>query len=195
MREVIYNKDNILDKDINKVITRSKVLLINSKNEITLAFSDNVYHFVGGHVEGNETLNETLIREVKEEAGIVLPNDNYKPYFKITQIFKDYPSIGKTNKYEYYYYVIKTDEVPNLNNINLTEEEINENFELRTFHLDEIESVLEETLNWGERNRRIAPTMIEAIRVYKEMNSQKNCEFFNYSKKNLIFMLYFLKVV
>ena len=32
MKEVMYNKDNILDKDINKVITRSKVLLINSKN-------------------------------------------------------------------------------------------------------------------------------------------------------------------
>ena len=45
MKEVIYNKDNILDKDINKVITRSKVLLINSKNELTLAFSGNVYHF------------------------------------------------------------------------------------------------------------------------------------------------------
>lgn len=174
MKEVIYNKDNVLDKDINKVITRTKVLLINSKNELTLAFSGNVYHFIGGHVEENESLNETLIREVKEEAGIVLPNKDYKPFFKITQIFKDYPSIDKTNKYEYYYYVIKTDEVPNLNNINLTEEEINENFELRTFHMNEIENVLEETLNWGERNRRIVPTLIEAIKVYKEMNSQKN---------------------
>ena len=171
MKEVIYNKDNILDKDINKVITRSKVLLINSKNELTLAFSGNVYHFIGGHVEENESLNETLIREVEEETGIVLPNDNYKPYFKITQIFKDYPSINKTNKYEYYYYVIKTDEVPNINNTNLTKEEVDENFELRTIHMNEIESVLEDTLSWGERNRRIAPTMIEAIKVYKEINS------------------------
>ena len=171
MKEVIYNKDNILDKDINKVITRSKVLLINSKNELTLAFSGNVYHFIGGHVEENETLNDALIREVKEETGIVLPNDDYKPYFKITQIFKDYPSINKTNKYEYYYYVIKTDEVPNINNTNLTKEEVDENFELRTIHMNEIESVLEDTLSWGERNRRIAPTMIEAIKVYKEINS------------------------
>ena len=170
MKEVIYNKDNVLDKDINKVITRAKVLLINSKNEITLSFSDNVYHFVGGHVEENETLSEALIREVKEETGIILPNNDYKPFFKITQIFKDYPSIDKTNKYEYYYFVIETDEVPNLNNINLTEEEINENFELRTFHLDEIESVLADTLSWGEKNRSIALTMLEAIKVYKEMN-------------------------
>ena len=173
MKEVIYNKDNVLDKDINKVITRAKVMLINSKKEITLAFSDNVYHFVGGHVEENETLNETLVREVKEETGIELKNDNYKPFFKITQIFKDYPNIGKTIKYEYYYFVIETDESPNLTNTNLTNEEKQENFELRTFYLDEIESVLEDTLSWGERNRRIVPTMIEAIQVYKEINSQK----------------------
>jgi len=173
MKEVIYNKDNILDKDINKVITRSKVLLINSENELTLAFSGNVYHFIGGHVEENESLNEALIREVEEETGIILPSNNYKPYFKITQIFKDYPSINKTNKYEYYYYVIKTNEVPNINNTNLTKEEVDENFELRTIHMNEIESVLEDTLSWGERNRSIALTMLEAIKVYKEMNLQK----------------------
>ena len=174
MNEVIYNKDNVLDKDINKVITRAKVMLINSKKEITLAFSDNVYHFIGGHVEKNETLSETLGREVKEETGIELKNDSYEPFFKITQIFKDYPSIGKTNKYEYYYFVLETDESPNLTNTNLTNEEKQENFELRTIHIDEIKRVLEDTLTWGERNRRIVPTMIEAIKVYKEMNSQKN---------------------
>lgn len=173
MKEIIYNNDNILNKDINKVIKRVKVILINYKEEITLAFSGNVYHFVGGHVENNETLSETLIREVKEETGIELKLQEYKPFFKITQIFKDYPSIGKTNSYEYYYFVIKTDELPNLNNINLTEEEIKENFELKTIHLDEIEKVLENTLSWGEKNRRIAPTMIEAIKVYKKINSQK----------------------
>lgn len=173
MKEVIYNNDNILDKDINKVITRVKVLLLNSKNELTLAFSNNVYHFVGGHVENNETLTETLIREVKEETGIILPEKNYKPFFKITQIFKDYPSINKTNKYEYFYYAIKTNELPNLNNTNLTEEEIKENFELKTIPLEEIETILTNTLNWGEKNKRIVPTMLETIKVYKEINSQK----------------------
>lgn len=174
MRKVIYNNDNILDKDINKIITRVKVLLINSKNELTLAFSNNIYHFVGGHVEVNETLTEALKREVKEETGITLPNKNYKPFFKITQIFKDYPIINKTNKYIYYYYVIKTNELPNLNNTNLTEEEIKENFELKTIPLEEVENVLTNTLDWGEKNKQIVPTMLETLKVYKEINSQKN---------------------
>ena len=84
MKEVIYNEHNIEKNKINETITRVKVLLINSNNEITVAFSDNIYHFVGGHVEENETLNEALVREVLEETGIILENKNFKPYFKIT---------------------------------------------------------------------------------------------------------------
>ena len=123
MKERVYNEDNVELKDIYKTVTRVKIILIDSNNDITLAFSDNVYHFVGGHVE-DETLTEAVIREVKEETGIVLDNKNYEPFYKITQIFKDYPEKNKTNCYEYYYYVIRTDELPILNNTNYTEDEL-----------------------------------------------------------------------
>lgn len=173
MKEVIYNKDNISKEEINKTITRVKILLINSASIITLAFSENIYHFVGGHVEENESLNDAVIREVEEETGIILENKNYKPFFKITQIFKDYPEKNKHNCYEYYYYEIKTDKIPNLNNTHYTEEEKNGNFELKNIHLNDIEEVLKGTLSWSERNKSIALTMLEAIKVYKEMESLK----------------------
>lgn len=166
MKEVIYNEDDI--QEINEIITRVKILLINSNNEITLAFSDNVYHFVGGHVGKNESLNNAVIREVEEETGIKLEIKDYKPFFKITQIFKDYPKKNKTNSYEMYYYVIKTDKLPNINNTNYTEEEKDGNFELRKFHINEVEEVLKESLSWGVRNKKIGLTMLEAIKVYKE---------------------------
>lgn len=170
MKEVVYNEYNIKKDEISNIITRVKILLINSKKEITLAFSDNVYHFIGGHVEIGETLSDTLIREMKEETGIEIETKEYIPYFKITQICKDYPTIGKNNCYEYYYYILKTDELPNLNNTNYTEEEINGNFELKKYPLDEIENILNQTLSWGETNKVIVPTMLEAIKVYKTLN-------------------------
>lgn len=171
MKEKIYNKDNI--KKIYKTIIRVKILLINSKNEITLAFSDNVYHFVGGHVEENEQLNNAVIREVEEETGIKLEKIEYKPFYKITEIFKDYPEKDKHNCYEYYYYVINTDEEPNISNTNYTEEEKLGNFELRNFKINEVEKVLEEALSKGERNKKIGLTMLEAIKVYKELNKKE----------------------
>lgn len=169
MKEVIYNEHKINNKEINNTFTRVKILLINSKNEITLAFSDNAYHFVGGHVEKNETLNNALIREVEEETGIVLEKKEYKPFFKITQILKDYPKKGLNARYEYYYYEIKSEKLPDLNNTHYTEEEKNGNFELRKVHLNNIEDILKETMSWGEKNFDIAITMLEAIKEYKKL--------------------------
>ena len=167
MEEKIYNEDKVLMEDISKTITRVKIILIDSNNDITLAFSDNVYHFVGGHVEDGESLDEAVIREVKEETGIVLKNKKYTPFYKITQIFKDYPQKNNTNCYEYYYYEVRTDELPNLNNTNYTVNELEGSFELRKINLDDIENEIKSTLSWGERNNKIGLTMLEALEVYK----------------------------
>jgi len=167
MEEKIYNEDNVMMEDISKTITRVKIILIDLNNYITLAFSDNVYHFVGGHVEDGESLDEAVIREIKEETGIVLGNKKYIPFYKITQIFKDYPQKNNTNYYKYYYYEIKTDELPNLYNTNYTVDELEGNFELRKINLEDIENEIKSTLSWGERNNKIGLTMLEALEVYK----------------------------
>lgn len=167
MKETVYNKDNIKKEEIYKTITRVKIILIDSNNDITLAYSDNVYHFVGGHVEKDESLNNAIIREVEEETGIVLENKEYTPFYKITQIFKDYPEVGKHNCYEYYYYEIKTDELPNLNKVKYTEEEKKDKFELKKININDIEEELRKTLSWSEKNKNIALTMLEALQVYK----------------------------
>ena len=36
MREIIHNNDNLQESDINKVVERAKIILVNSKDEITL---------------------------------------------------------------------------------------------------------------------------------------------------------------
>lgn len=50
----------------------------NGEIEYLLLESQNKGHFWGfpkGHVEGNETLEETAIREIREETQLVLPID------------------------------------------------------------------------------------------------------------------------
>ena len=36
MKEVIYNDDNLKDEDVDELVIRTKGLIINSKNEISL---------------------------------------------------------------------------------------------------------------------------------------------------------------
>ena len=64
MIEIIKNKFNIKEENINRTVVRVKALIINSKNEILLAHSYGEYQFPGGHVEANEELPFALHREL-----------------------------------------------------------------------------------------------------------------------------------
>ena len=54
MKEVIYNKDNLTEDDINDVVVRIKVLLIND-DKILIGNENSVFEFPGGHLEQGES--------------------------------------------------------------------------------------------------------------------------------------------
>lgn len=169
MKYLIENIYNISDSDVTEVVKRVKVLMINSSNEILLAYLNNTYQFPGGHVEDGESLIEGVYREIEEETGIVLNNYDNLPFAVSYRYFKDYPEIGKNRKNEIYYYVIKTDEKYNIDNTFYTEKEINGNFELRYILLNDIEKILKDNaLEYGDR-KGIANEMMEVIKIYKSM--------------------------
>lgn len=146
MNEVIYNNNNLKEEEINKIVKRAKMLIGNSNDEILIAFCHNNYYLVGGHVEDNETFDECLIREIKEETGIDIPIEKREPFFVITYMNKDYPSIGINTKSIANYYYIKCDIKPDLTKINLTDDEKDGNLELRYIHKDKILEELKQSL-------------------------------------------------
>ena len=170
MEKLIINNDNLHDNDITEIVKRVKVLLVNSKNEILIAYSNNEYQFPGGHVEDNEELFQTINREIKEETGIELNIKDVIPFACTIGYYKDWPNPGNNRKTEIYYYEIKIDEKPNLNNTKYTENELNNNFELRYISLDKFE---EELLNnvklYGDKHG-IANEMLEIFKKYMSNN-------------------------
>ena len=169
MKEKIYNSDNLLDKDIDEVVIRTKGLIINSNNEITLGYSYKTYQFPGGHLEENESLEECLIREIKEETGIELIDYNMTPFFKTVYYTKNYHNSGKNRKNEIYFYVIKTDEVFNMNNSNLDDWEKEGNYELRVIPLNDVENILVNSIKDNPINEVIVKEMLEALKEYKSL--------------------------
>lgn len=167
MKEVVYNYDNLKESDINEVVIRIKVLLINDKN-ILLGNADNIYQFPGGHLENDETFEECLKREILEETGIEILNDEInKPFMKVSYLNKNHPQVGNNRKSEIYYYFIKTNKAPNLNKVNYTESEKEGNFKLELVPLSEVIYVLEKNMYKNEKNKYISPDMITAIIEYK----------------------------
>ena len=152
MKNIINNMYNLKEEEMTEVVKRVKALLINSKNEIMLGYSYNEYQFPGGHVEDNESLVQTLNREMEEETGMVLNLSNIEPFACLSGYWKDWPEKGKNRKTEVYYFKIFTDEIPNLKATNYTKEEKDGNFELRYIPLDELEYVLTENAkNYGDK--------------------------------------------
>ena len=67
MKKVILNPHNIALDDIEIKEERVKVLPINSDNKLLLCRINGIYHFVGGHPDSNESINECAKREANDE--------------------------------------------------------------------------------------------------------------------------------
>lgn len=169
MKTIIYNKENVTDEEVTRRVIRVKALLINSKNELLLGYSHDTYQFIGGHIEEGEDMIEGLKREVEEESGIVLKDEKINPFFLRKKYLRNYPNESDVSCYEYYYYTINTDRLPNLGNVNYTEAEKVGKFELRYIPLDQLEEEFEENKKVSERTAIVQEENLEAIKIYKNL--------------------------
>ena len=169
MKKIITNDFNLQEEDMTETVKRVKVLLINSNNEILLGYSNNEYQCPGGHVEDGETLIDTVNREVQEETGIVLNIDNIEPFACALGYYKDWPSEGNNRKIEIYYYEIKTDEKPNLNNTKYTKSEKAGKFELRYIPIEDVENEFIKNSKINGDKHGITKEMLKVFKVYKDL--------------------------
>lgn len=169
MTEYINNKDSLQDKDIDEVVTRVKILLINSKHELLLGFSHGTYQFPGGHLEENESLSTCINRELLEETGINIDTRDLSSFFLIKHYNKNYLNSGKNRLSLIYYYAINTDEAYHLENTNYTDNEKEGNFSLVYVSFDDVEQVLIESIPNNPKNEIIVREMLMAINEYKKL--------------------------
>lgn len=174
IKEKLYNTDNLTKEDITETVTRVKMILVNSKNQVLLGFSHKTYQFPGGHLEEGETLVDCVIREVKEETGIELTLNEAEPFFVLRHYSKNYCDSGENRNSEIYYYAIKTDAKYDLSKMNYTDYEKEGNFELRYIDLENVEEVLTESISWNEKNTVIVKEMLEVFKEYKRLNNKNN---------------------
>ena len=171
MKEVLYNYDNLTLDDIDEVVVRTKGLIINDNNEITLGYCDGTYQFPGGHLEDGEELTTCLLREIKEETGIEVKDAKMTPFEKITHYNTNYHNTGKNRKNEIYYFIVKTNTKFDMNNTSLDEWEKERGFTVKTISLSNFEKVLVDSIPDNPRNEVIVEEMLD---VFKEYNKIKD---------------------
>ena len=171
MTTKIYNESNLKDNEIDLIVTRVKIYLINSNNEIMVASSNGGIQLPGGHVEEGESDIQACVREIKEETGIEIEKEIVpEPFFEIKHYTKNYKEQGINRIARIIYYLIRTNKTYNSQKINLTENEKANNFKIRSIPLVDFEkelTLVKET-NSQEINRVIAEEILESFFVLKK---------------------------
>lgn len=160
--EKIYNYDNITPDEIDEKTTRARALLINSKNEILMCYSNGLQHyeFPGGHLEENETLEEGLKREILEETGIVLDLEKINLFYAIKYYCKNYHNTEKNRLVEIYYYVVYCDSTYDDSKKQLDSNEIIQNYECQYINVDDLKNILIENKKTTKENNSALDDMI-----------------------------------
>lgn len=160
--EKIYNYDNLNPEDIDENTIRARAIIINSHKEVLMCYSNGLQHyeFPGGHLEEKETLEDGLKREILEETGIEIEEENIIPFYAIKYYCKNYRGSGKNRLVEIYYYVIYCDSIYDDSKRQLDANEIIQNYECQYININELKSVLTENKKTTKENNSTLDDMI-----------------------------------
>ena len=171
MKHKIFNEDILKDEDMDGSVVRVKAFIINNNDEVIMASSNGGVQLIGGHVEDGESEVETLKREILEEAGIEVSNEEIsKCFYEIRHYAKNYYNSGKNVLSIIHYYLVHTDKSPNLDKVHRTSQEKRYEFSLKQIPFNSLEDFLKGFLdNEKEVNRIIAAETIEAFKNIPEL--------------------------
>ncbi len=143
MKTLIFNEANLQENEIDEIVTRVKVFLINYKNDIYYAISNGGVQLPGGHVEKGEEYIDAIKREIQEEVGVVLEDKEISnPFFEIKHFTKNYSGSDKNRISNVIYYFARTSKKCNIENINLTEDEKKNKFTIYKINCNAFEEYL-----------------------------------------------------
>ena len=168
MKTIIINDENI-DEQIIKKRLKSRAILVNSSNEILVANYGGVLLLPGGSIDGKETPEEAIHRELREEIGVDMQPEQLKPFVKVRYFQPNYPerSGNKTNRLAVtYYYHGNIESISDERN--LTEKEKKDGFTVEFCSINQIQEMLNSKKSNNPRRLYFDRELQAVINYYKE---------------------------
>ncbi len=166
MKELIINKDNLREDEVKEKAIRVKAIMLNEKNELLLAYCDDDYQFPGGHLKDNEDVYDGLIREIKEETGILTKKDDYVPLIITKHYTKKYFRTGNDRLNIMIYFVYKHVVKIDFSKIKISDYERKNGFKLCFVKLNDVEELLIDHAKKFPKFRLIAYEMLPVLDTY-----------------------------
>lgn len=167
MKRVIINDNNLDIMNMDSTVIRVKALMVNEKNELLIVHNNYTYQFPGGHWRANESLEESLKREIKEETGIDSTIEA-GPFMVIEEYYPNYLGIGRSRCNKMYYYIVHSNEGPKVEEMSLSELEKETDFNLFYIPIKDMEQFLKESIANKTIEEIIGKEMLSVMEEYKE---------------------------
>lgn len=154
MIEIVkYNDDDLQDNEIDEVITRVKAFIISSKNNLVVGYDEKEgFQLLGGYVGEGEDIVSTLVNHVYEQSGIQLDaKDVIEPFYEIRYYNRDYKGSGNNRLSDLIYFCIKSDKLPNIKKLKLTNKELAERMSVEVIRRSAFGNELRDYIE-GEKN-------------------------------------------
>ena len=166
MKTIVINDKQLLEKDIDYSVIRTKAFIVNSNNEILLVHNNHTYQFPGGHLELGESLVDSIKREIKEELGI---NNMVirSPFLEIDTFDDNYFNTHSKVLNKIVYFKVETNDMPNINNLDLDLLEKNTPFNIFKIKIDDLSKFIINERNKGNIDINIAREMLIADKFYQ----------------------------
>ena len=168
MKEIVINDKNLTKEEMESEVTRVKGLIINSNGKILIAHNNNTYQFPGGHKEDDETIDECIVREIKEETGIDVVVDD-GPFMSIVTYDYDYFGTGKKVLSSIYYYRFLCDDEPDISKTQYDELELSTDFDLLYVGFKDFDEFLQKNIETGSIDKNIGREMLHVFSEYNNM--------------------------
>lgn len=148
MERIVINPKNLKVDNTWLEFRKVRAVIENENGELLLSKEGGKYIFPGGKCDDGETELDAIKREIKEETGIEVTDNELKRVLEIEAFYDDFwdyrSSSYKPRHMLTTYFKIMTDKKINLDEQNLTLGEIKENFNIFACTLTEAYSYLQE---------------------------------------------------
>ena len=171
MENIIINDSNLNNNEIQKNGNKVRAVLL-SDNKILVSHYGGVILLPGGSIDKGETADDAIIRELKEETGIVYDANNLKELLLLEYYQLNYPTrrdevINRLIRTKFYFGQYRGID---LKSINRTENEVKDNFHLDLIDLDEFASLINESSK-NSRKKYFDRENQEVIKVLKKVRN------------------------